>query len=745
MREILHNKKGLFISGILAILSMIIMLCKSPTILPAFSIKYTILLGSYFFYILSTCIALWHVISSSRHTRWFDKITVLSMLISPSVLVVLIGIDIAHIPVSQIYMILSGFFVVFFGTLLIIRYHLKNPPLLTPTTSHDHKAHNYTSLLLVFGALCIYLYFGLHHLGKEIYVDEKLWIYSRIETYWENIASHDWVNTRPSDKPGITTTIVTGPGLFFYDPSDYDRGSKNKDDLEHMFYALRLPQLLFIGMLLIVAFFLAQKLYARTTATFFLILISCSPLLLGISRIINPDALLWIFFIICFISYILYLQKNYLSYLYITGIFLGLALLTKYVSNIFILFFFLITFIDPLLHHTSPKNIAFILLRRLKHFGIMLFIALSIFFVLYPGAWVRHDRLLIATIYSEAFISTWKYFFALLCFMIGMLYIKKGIFYEKIYIFLFSHIRTILRISITLMCSIIAIVLYNTYTNMSLFDFSHIIESPKSIYRDVSSIAIFITSFYPLIFGVTPIVLILFIYAMLLALKNKTYTTSTKTVFYGILFIFLYYLGSVINNVVPIIRYQIVLYPLVILIASIGLGHLFNKSLFKKWFIPFACVLCAISILQLSQLTGYYFSYSSPLLPNKFIINSKDMGDGNYEIAQYLNALPHPEKILVWTDKAGVCQFFKGTCISITKDQSIIDLAPTIDYYIVSQNRQNYFTRLTQQKLSHDPLYKIRFDKLYDPHATIVYEIIPNNHPGQFMRIIDGTKVNIIQ
>ncbi|MEN8252683.1 MAG: hypothetical protein ABFQ53_03830, partial [Patescibacteria group bacterium] len=75
---------------------------------------------------------------------------------------------------------------------------------------------------------------------------------------------------------------------------------------------------------------------------------------------------------------------------------------------------------------------------------------------------------------------------------------------------------------------------------------------------------------------------------------------------------------------------------------------------------------------------------------------------------------------------------------------AIIDIAPTIDYYIVSQNRQNYMERLTQQKLSRNPQYKIRLDKLYQDNVPTEYELLPNNRDSQFIRIINGKNVNII-
>lgn len=643
--------------------------------------------------------------------------------------------------IHQLITALTGFYFIAYGFLFIFTYH-KNQPLRQKTHEKLKRSH----LIMIIITSCFYLYFGIDHLGKAFYVDEKLWIYDRIETYWDNMMTGDWYNTRPSDKPGVTTAILSGPGLLFFDPSTFNEGTLHKDQLEHLFLALRLPLLISVLICILITFFCARKVVSAEAALLFFIFLCLSPLLLGIARMINPDALLWIFFLVSFLCFLRYLFDDSLSALYCAGVFLGLSLLTKYIANIFIIFYFFIILIDPIIRKNPHVNIMQKMRTRLTQFGIMLIIALSVFYILYPGAWVKHDRILLATIHSEAFTSTWVYFAVFACLLVTDVFFYRAKITSATIHFFHTYRLWIIYSILSIFTACIFLMTVNVYTNMSLFDFTYIIESPKSVYRDVGPFALFSASFYPLIFGVTPIVVIGLIFGIFHALRSKEWDKSHVIIFYSIIFILMYYAGSIVNHVMPIVRYQIVLYPLIILIASLGwaisLSYLFKKDSRNIILLCFFVLSCEST--QLLMLHHFYFSYNNPLLPNRYIINSKDMGDGNYEVAQYLNTLPHAQSMLVWTDKTGLCQFFVGSCNNMIQDLSLIELAPQIDYYIISQNRKNYIERLTLQKKENRADYPIRLDHLYNTDIKKEFELLPGGREAQFIRVIRSSNVNII-
>ena len=633
----------------------------------------------------------------------------------------------------------TGFFFIIFGALLLFQYHTIHHITEKPLK----KINRWHKTIFLFIGIFI-IFFGIRDLGHAFYVDEKLWIYDRIETYWDNFLDGDWINTRPSDKPGVTTAIVSGPGLLFFDPSNFNEGTLHKDQLPRLFFALRLPALLCIISLLLLALYLSRKLFTPNTTVLFMIFLCLSPLLIGIARMINPDALLWIFFLISFLAFFHHLFSRSLPSLYIAGIFLGLALLTKYIANIFLVFYFFIILLDPILRKEQYVDIASSLREQIVRFGIMIGIALSVFYIFYPGAWVKHDRILLATIHSEAFASTWVYFAICICILLIDIFFNRARISSAIISYLHSYAHMIIRGIMILFSFFLLLVLYNTYTDMSIIDFMMIIESPKSIYRDVGPLALFSTSFYPLAFGVTPIVLLGAFIGIYCTLCSKISVMERMIILYSVLFILMFYAGSIVNHVMPIVRYQIVLYPLMIMIASVGWSFLLDHIAPAKFTIVVSMIFLTCEITQLFVLHGHYFSYNSPLLPQKYIINSKDMGDGNYEIAQYLNALPHAQDLLVWTDKTGLCQFFVGSCNNMIQDLALVDIAPQIDYYVVSQNRQGYITRLTAEKRANRPDYPLALDRLYDQDNPRVLEILPGGRSAQFIRIIPAHAVNII-
>ena len=643
--------------------------------------------------------------------------------------------------IHQFITALTGFYFIAYGFLFIYTYHKKQP-----IQQKVHKKLKRSHLIMLIITSCLYLYFGIDHLGKAFYVDEKLWIYDRIETYWDNIITGDWYNTRPSDKPGVTTALVSGPGLLFFDPSTFNEGTLHKDQLEQMFFALRFPLLISIFFCILITFFCARKVITAEAALLFFVFLCLSPLLLGIARMINPDALLWIFFLVSFLCFLRHLFDDSLSALYCAGAFLGLSLLTKYIANIFIVFYFFIILIDPIIRKRSPINILRSMRMRLTQFGIMIIVALSIFYIFYPGAWVKHDRILLATIHSEAFASTWIYFAVFICLLIADVFFYRAKITSVILHFLHVYRLWIIYGILSIFTAFILLMAVNVYTNMSLFDFTYIIESPKSVYRDVGPFALFSASFYPLIFGVTPIVILGLIFGIFHILRSREWQNSHVIIFYSIVFILMYYAGSIINHVMPIVRYQIVLYPLIILIASIGwtmsLSHFFKKD--PRNIILLCSLILLCESVQLFALHHFYFSYNSPILPDRYIINSKDMGDGNYEVAQYLNTLPNAENLLVWTDKTGLCQFFVGSCNNMIQDLSLIEIVPQIDYYIISQNRKNYIERLTLQKKENRADYPLRLDRLYNIDTKKEFELFPGGRKAQFIRVIRSNDVNII-
>jgi len=153
-------------------------------------------------------------------------------------------------------------------------------------------------------------------------------------------------------------------------------------------------------------------------------------------------------------------------------------------------------------------------------------------------------------------------------------------------------------------------------------------------------------------------------------------------------FTLLYFVATLFSGVLANPRYSIILYPLYAFLAAVGIYEFSNLTKIKKilfqrnniWM--FLIIIIFSGIFSLWKIKPFYLNYESFLLPKKYVVTDA-WGYGEYEAAQYLNSLPNPEKIIIWSDRSAICQFIKGKCIRDYK----IDLSKTIPDYLVISRR----------------------------------------------------------
>lgn len=670
-----------------------------------------------------------------------------------------------NIGMHYVFSILAGIWLLTLGYCLVLQRHKR---ITQEKSAHQESRPKSKKLIplsyLIFLAVIIlaHFYFGFFHLDKEAYTDEKLWTYgdeNRIEKYWNNIKTRDWDSTRPSDKPGVTLAIISGTGLLWDHPSRFHENTGDKRALLHMLFVMRLPIVIFGTLMLLAYFFVLKKLTGSKTALIAITFIGLSPILIGISHIINPDALIYIFMPLALFSYLIYEKEDSLFWLYLTGVFLGLGLLTKYISNLLIIFFLISIFTNLILKDNKNQKISSFIREKLLDYATIIFIAFSVFYVLFPGVWVKLSRLLIATIWSEPFLPIWKLFVAVIVIIVADLVFFKA----RIATWVVEGFRKI-RLFILLLIPIIfvlttAFTLWDTYARMPIVDFQLRLSSPKSYGEGVSfgALQAFASGFYALIFSISPLAALGMLAGLILSIWNiikRNISWRVILIWQITFFCMLYYSGSAISLVGPIIRYQIAIYPLILTVSSIGLVWLFeilSDRFFKKQqnlkTIVFQILLfftLALQLLTLWNLKPYFFSYSSSLLPDPFIVNPKDMGDGNYQIAEFLNSLPDAKNLNVWSDDNGVCALFVGKCNNAIKRSDFIAKGPNYDYYIVSTGRMQRATRPIKAQLKGNHNFDFRLDKLYEANDYVM-EITPGNRRGNFVRIIPGKNVTVIR
>jgi 4-amino-4-deoxy-L-arabinose transferase-like glycosyltransferase len=604
--------------------------------------------------------------------------------------------------------------------------------------------NKFWTILILAAIIAINFAFGFPRLDKYSAVDEPYWTYGRTSKFWSGIKNMKWSRTNINDKPGITTAIISGVGLLKVNPLPYESlRQKVKTDgelsgIRSINFYLRLPIYLFSLIFFGLFYFFVRKLFGEEVALFSAAAIGLSPIILGISLIINPDSLLWGFLPLSLLSYLAYLKEDKRKFLIASGIFLGLSLLTKYVSNILYVFFFGLIFLDYIF--SEKKEIGIYLKNKFIDYGLLVLISLATFFVLFPATWTKPIMVLESTFLSVVFHSTWPGFLVILGIIFFDLFILKGKMISIIVNFSARNKNLLLRLSALAMLAIIVFTAINTYSGMKFFDFEAYLASPKSgedtpfIFKNFLGNSL--SGVYALIFGLTPITLVFFLWALVLWAKKREMDRNDVYVFYLAFFIFAYFIAAAANKVGVTVRYQIVNYPLAAIVSSFAFVQMIKKY-FPKTVSATRIILIilfiSISTVFLWTAKPFYLAYSSEILPEKYIINSKDMGDGSYEAAQYLNKLPNARDLIIWTDKGAVCEAFVGRCyIGFDFDEWKEN---RFDYFVASSGR-----KVRSIKMS-GPFERFAdFEKLYSPEVYD-YKIEINNRPNNFVKIINAQKI----
>lgn len=562
----------------------------------------------------------------------------------------------------------------------------------------------FTKIALVF-ILATYFFFGLQHIGKFITADEHYWVYERIPQYWNAVAEGKWKKTFINDKPGVSLALVSGIGLFF-EPHPETLCSENKekimtcqtDRIEKVLFLFRLPILIINGFILLYLFWIIGILTNPWIALWTITLAAFSPILLGISQIVNPDSLLWSFGAAAIFSFFaLLLKSKKKNFLLLTIIFTGLALLSKYTA-IILLPFYLAFIILHFLYadETTPETSRIFLRKSIVQWVIIIFGSLVFLCFFLPALLVSpsaRDAFLIAIPNKLIFFSSGGLFFVLL--VIDTTILKNKIlffiraFFQKFFV---SFFYTLPIIFFGIL--IFLIIVRNFFTEWKIFTIIpfDIKELPNArYYADIPNFfEALLLEWNPLVFSLTPIALIGIISLLITLIRKKTTEKHILFIYSLLFFILTYFILLIFSNVLATPRYIILLYPIFAFIAALGIWYITEKISLAYTKVAVTLIIFFASLASLSVINPFYFNYTNFLLPKSALI-SDAWGYGGYEAAQYLNNLPEANNLTVWTDYYGVCEFFAGKCLmaySFNKET----IQP--DYYVLTRRGQiRYISR----------------------------------------------------
>jgi hypothetical protein len=236
----------------------------------------------------------------------------------------------------------------------------------------------------------------------------------------------------------------------------------------------------------------------------------------------------------------------------------------------------------------------------------------------------------------------------------------------------------------------------------------------------------------PLVFSLPPVVLFLTIFSWLQASfkKNSSYFFH---IFSLSVFIFSFYAAYIAMDIAAIVRYSILIFPLVSFLAALGLWQLSLrfKGNDEKNRIFLTFLLMILSLISLISIKPFYFNYSNALLPKSSII-SDAWGYGGYQAAEFLNGLPDSENLTIWSDYYGVCEFFKGKCLT---DYDLLTGKYSIDYYVLTRRGKIRYLQNPSKWMPENGVKALPYYDRTDP----VWELEIDDRPDNYIKIFKSS------
>ncbi len=538
----------------------------------------------------------------------------------------------------------------------------------------------YSGLLAL--VLAISLTFMLNHLGQFMSVDEPKWFITRVPQLYESISTLNFEDTYINDKPGILPAALAGIAFLFLDSSTY-----TPETFEHILFWWRLPIVLFNTFMLIIIYVFLKNLIHKDFAILCTSLIALNPVIIGISQIVNPDATLWSTGFISFLSYFIYLKTNNKKYAYISGVFLGFALLSKYFASILYIIFLVAILIEYLSKNELKLNHLY---TRFFDFIIFSTISIIIYTLLFPATWVNPEQIIKGTIGADILSPGLAFIQLGLTALFFDIIVLKGKFLN--YIRDYNILEKSIRLIAIFILMYIGYLMLNLLTDYKYFNLDQFLlhfywleDYPKLKILNSSSYMVLMTLIPQLLVGII-------IYLLIIAIKrekslNKINNTITNIILYSsLIFIVMFIVGSSIGSYVTIMRYQIMLYPIYSIIATSVMLQIFKKKDEIRIMTLASIILC---ILISFQSAPFYLHYNN-MLNQKNSVISEAWGYGGYELAQIVNEMPDAENITVWSDREGFNEFFVGKTYWRGKDNPFeLD---DVDYLVLTYGGQKIFT-----------------------------------------------------
>jgi hypothetical protein len=568
-------------------------------------------------------------------------------------------------------------------------------------------------------AVCfLFLIFGTYHLGQFMSVDESKWVNVRVPQLYDALLKMDFGRTFINDKPGVLPAFLSGFVNFFLDHNFY---KNNPLIYEQYLFWWRLPIVIFNFLMLFLIYFFTKKLLNKQYSILITGLIALNPILIGISQVVNPDATLWSVGFLSFLTFFLYLKTNEDKYTWYSGIFFGLALISKYFISIFYIFFFFVVYFEYLFRIINRKQF----FQRCLDLGKVYLISIFVYTLLFPATWINPVQIIKGTIGANI-LNPGAFLFLIFLFII----LLESIVFEGRFIKIIRQKIDIEKFLLIYFC--ISFLIFFGFLSLNLF-LNYSFFNPDILNRlyfansDKLFFANLMFSAYTIFFSLTYVLLFaLLISPLFFAIKKgKSFKMESLVAVSIFILILLFIIGSSLGGFIVNARYQIILYPLYCLLSAIFFIRLI-KSLRFRLFIIF--LLLSFSFFVTHRTAPFYLHYTNGLNIHNSVI-TEAWGFGGYELAQKINQLPEAENIVVWSDREGFNEFFIGKSYWRGADDPF---NYGIDYLTLTKGGENIALKAYKYNKGKSYLYKIL--DFYKEQPEFIFCI--NNNPNDCIRAV---------
>lgn len=522
---------------------------------------------------------------------------------------------------------------------------------------------DFKELFAVVGVALLFLIVGSIGMGKYFTTDETAWFYTWIQTYWNSYASGNFEGTNFSNYPGVFHSFLISITNLFLDQPAY----MSPDKIETYLFWWRFPILLFNSLSLILIYYLLRKFFTKIQSLTIVFITAFTPVILGMSRIVNSDSLLWSVSFISILSYIVFVREEKFKYLLISGVFMGFALASKLNAVTLFIYQPVTLAVEFIYQKIDAKKLK----QALWKTPVVILIALSVFSLLLPAVFVQ-PSLYNARIF-EQFVTN-PLFWTAVIFLIVDTFILKN----KILTFFRDKIKLEKIVTIGFPALFAFIVLFSVFIKYMNID-SFLRETEYAEWETPFHLAI-LENFYSFYVSNQFFVIAGLLMFAVVGFVKKFRKEDASLPILMLVYVLLFIVGVALKGLgVAGHRYIIMLYPMLAIIT------VWSFSLLKKQQIAIFAIIALMSLIDVGILFPKYYAFYQNR--NYFNGGQKRIvwAIGGYDLAQKMNEMDNAQNLKVLADRYSFKLFFEGETKNIIERVNGSDILEH-DYLYLSKS-----------------------------------------------------------